>query len=335
MLEVAIVGLGNWGQYLVNCVQGKSRKIHFAIAVTRRPETFRDFGKRHGISITSNFDSVLHDPALSGIVLATPHSLHCEQIIAAARAGKHVFVEKPLALSARDATTAFQACSRAGVGLFVGYNWRFQPALVELVNIVKSGMIGQCLHVEGNYSGPSGFKRSSGSWRTVRDENPAGGMTGRGVHVLDAMNWLCGPVTQIFAFSDRRATPDDLDDTTSTLFRFANGVTGYIGACQVTAEFWRLHVLGTKGWVEMRMETELTLCQIDKAPEKRSFPMVVPEFFELEAFADAVMNNVFSSRAVEDAINGVACLQAIELSVHTGRCIDIEKEIETHEDSNG
>ncbi len=324
MLEVAIVGLGKWGQYLVDCIQGKSEKLRFGVAVTARPDALLEFCTRHRMRIETNYDQVLNDPDLAGVVLATPHSMHHQQILKAAKKGKHVFVEKPLALSVNDAEDAFHACDKSGVGLFVGYNWRFQPALMELYRIAQSGRLGNLLHLEGNYSGPSGFNRSPGSWRTWRNENPAGGMTGRGVHVLNAMNWICGPVTSIFAYSDRRATTDELDDTTSVLLRFNNNVTGYIGACQVTAEFWRLHIFGTKGWAEMRMESELTICQIGEGQEKINFPCTIPEIAELNAFADAISSASFSKEAIRDAINGVACLEAIEVSARTGNCVHIK-----------
>ncbi len=144
-------------------------------------------------------------------------------------------------------------------------------------------------------------------------------MTGRGLHVIDVMNALSGPVASVFAYNDRRAADHDLEDTTSALLRFANGVTGYVGACQVTAEYWRLHASGTKGWAEMRGESEVTLSLIDGPETTVRFPPVSAELHELEAFADAVAANGFPRQPVLDAINGAATLEAIDRSARNGQ----------------
>jgi predicted dehydrogenase len=317
MLDLAIVGLGQWGRHLVRSAQGSDR-LRFVVGVSVDPTGDAAFASEYGLELDTDYERVLANPRIRGVVLATPHSMHHEQICRAAAHGRHVFVEKPLALTARDAASAWQACRQAGVGLFVGYNWRFQPAVQELHRLVRSKAFGEIVHVEGNYSGPSGFRRARGSWRVLRHENPAGGMTGRGIHVANAMNLLCGRIISVFAHNDRRATPDDVEDTTSALVRFENGVTGYIGACQVTAEYWRLHVFGTKGWAEMRSEIHLVTCGIDAEPVSLTFPTIVAERVELDAFADAIERDSFCEQAVRDAVNGVALLEAIEASAAAG-----------------
>src|SRR5262245_25531051 len=110
MIHAAIVGLGTWGQHLVASVQGKSDAIRFVAASTRTPGKATEFCRRHGIRLLSTYDEVLGDEAVDAVVLATPHSVHAEQIIAAAKARKHVFVEKPLGLSRHDSERAVEAC---------------------------------------------------------------------------------------------------------------------------------------------------------------------------------------------------------------------------------
>src|SRR5262245_58468524 len=97
-VRAAIIGMGSWGQNLVNSVQGKSDAIRFVTGATRTPARAEEFGRRHGISMHASFEAVLADPSIDAVVLATPHSMHTAQIVAAARAGKHVFTEKPLGL---------------------------------------------------------------------------------------------------------------------------------------------------------------------------------------------------------------------------------------------
>src|SRR5215510_8026690 len=126
-VRAAIIGMGGWGQNLVNCVQGKSDAIRFVAGATRTPARAEEFSRKHGIPIQASYEAVLADPSIDAIVLATPHSMHNEQIVAAARAGKHVFTEKPLGLTTADSAAAVEACAKHKVTLAVGYNWRFQP----------------------------------------------------------------------------------------------------------------------------------------------------------------------------------------------------------------
>ncbi|HET8747410.1 MAG TPA: Gfo/Idh/MocA family oxidoreductase, partial [Ramlibacter sp.] len=193
MIRAAIVGLGTWGQNLVRSVHGRSAAITFVAAATRTPEKAREFAQAHGLRLLPAYEDVLRDPEIDAVVLATPHSLHTEQVVAAAQAGKHVFCEKPLGLDAASAERAARACAEHGVTLGVGYNWRFQPALREIRRLVEDGSLGRVLHLEGNFCGPSAYRFPKGHWRHDREEVPAGGMTGRGVHVVDAMLYLAGP----------------------------------------------------------------------------------------------------------------------------------------------
>src|SRR5258708_19934878 len=90
-VRAAIVGMGSWGENLVNSVQGKSDAIRFVAGATRTPARAEEFGRRHGISVQASFEAVLADPSIDAVVLATPHSIHTEQIVAAPRAGNHLF----------------------------------------------------------------------------------------------------------------------------------------------------------------------------------------------------------------------------------------------------
>jgi predicted dehydrogenase len=325
MLKVAIYGLGRWGNRLVESVQA-SEKIRFVKGISRDPAKHKEFSQKTGIKVVSSYGRVLKDPEIDAVMLATPHTLHVKQIIQAAKAGKHVFVEKPMTLTRKSAEKAVEACKAAGVTLGVGFNRRFQPSFVEMMNRIRAGQIGKVLHIEGAHSGPTGYSLKPDSWRSTRVEAPAGGMTARGVHTLDAMIQIGGLVTSVYAFSDNRNLPQgvDMDDTTSMLLKFSSGVTGYLSALFTTGELYRVHVFGTKGWLELRGDTELTFRGIEGAPEKITLPAVDKEKAELEAFADAVAAKKPFAVPAEDAINGAAVLEAIVASAAKGKPVQIK-----------
>ena len=168
---------------------------------------------------------MLADPKIDAVVLATPHSQHAEQTIAAARAGKHIFVEKPFTLTKASAEGAVDAVEGTGVVLALGHNRRFLPSIAELRQRIASGALGDIAHVEANASGSSALRYRLGMWRASREESPSGGMAGMGIHMVDTMIDLFGRVAEVHALSLQLATNVGIDDTTSMLLNFENGMS--------------------------------------------------------------------------------------------------------------
>ena len=321
MLRAAIYGLGRWGNTLVESVKD-SEKLRFVRGISRTPENYREFSQKTGIKVVSSYGRILKDPQIDAVVLATPHSLHPKQIAQAAKAGKHVFVEKPMTLTRKSAEKAVEACRAAGVTLGVGFNRRYAPAFVEMMRRIRAGEIGDVLHIEAAHSGPTGYGLAKQSaWRATREEAPAGGMTARGIHTLDSMIQIAGLVTSVYAFSDKRKHPPEItmDDTTSMLLKFSGGATGYLSTIFVTGELWRVHVFGSKGWLESRGDTELVARGLEGPVNRIPLDAVSKERAELEAFADAVAAKTPFLVPAEEAVNGVAVLEAIVASAAKGK----------------
>jgi predicted dehydrogenase len=322
MLNAAIYGLGWWGNRLVDSVQG-SAKIRFTKGITRDPAAHRARAEKTGLALTTSYEEVLRDPTISAVVLATPHSHHHDQIVQAARAGKHVFAEKPITLTRASAESAIGACQNAGTTLGIDFGRRYVPAYIEMTRRIRTGEIGQILHIEGHNGGSGGYRQNAGSWRGRRAESPAGGMTARGIHMLDAMLAIAGLVETVYAYSDRRMVKADIDDTTSMLLRFASGVTGYLGTMFASAEYRRLHVFGSQGWLEMRGETILAARGLEGEVKITEFPQTDRERSTLEAFADAAAGGEPFAVTAEQAINGIAVLEAIVASAQAGNPISV------------
>jgi predicted dehydrogenase len=333
MIRAAIIGLGRWGRNLVNSVQGRSDAIRFVAGAVRDVAKSEAYARETGFTLYDSYGKALADSNVDAVVLATPHTRHAEQILAAAKAGKHVFTEKPLALTANSAAAVLRACAKARVTLAVGYNWRFQPALQEIRAMLEDGRLGKLLHVEGNFCGPSAYRFPAGHWRQAREEGPAGGMTGRGVHVVDAFLYLAGRIDSVHAQSMRRVLRHGLDDTTSMLFRFRNGASGYLGTVIATAETWRMQIFGSKGWVEVGDVEHLATWQIKtclmdpknlwahQKPQIVTFPQVSTERAELEHFARAAEAGRPLAIAGGDEEHGVAVFEAFVKSARSGRTV--------------
>jgi predicted dehydrogenase len=315
MIDAAIIGLGSWGRTLVDSVQQagrpKGERLRFVRAVTRTPSRVEDYARAQGLALGDDYAAALADPTVHAVVLATPHSQHASQVREAAAAGKHVFVEKPFTLERASAADAAAACERAGVVLALGHNRRFLPVTRDLAALVANGDLGTVLHLEGHFSGPGGFSYRPGGWRASGEESPAGGMTGMGIHVVDAMIHLCGRFEAVRALSRRRILEAGMDDTTSMLFELEGGMTGYLGTLAATARMWRLQVFGSRGHAEMRGYDTLELRWVEGEPETRRYPHTDMERAELEAFALAAGGGPAYPLPVDEAVHGAAVLEAI------------------------
>jgi len=323
MLRTAILGAGHWGRRLIESVQGKSAKIRFVTAVTRDPAAQQPLAARYGLALSGTYAAVLADRAIDAVVLATPHSQHADEIAAAANAGKHVFVEKPFTLTRGEAERAIEACRAAGITLHVGFNRRYAPAYVEMTRRIGAGAIGALRHVEGNFSGPPSYQTEPGNWRSNQVESPGGGMTARGVHVLDSMVNILGPVARVFAFSERLQHAIDVDDTTACVLRFVGGATGTLATLHAASALYRIHVFGSQGALEMRGDTELNVFDLNGLTERLSFEAIDKERAELEAFADAVAGGVKFAIVPEQIVNVVAATEAIAASARSGEAVAI------------
>lgn len=315
MLSAAIIGLGGWGQKLVHSVHGKSDRIRIVRGVTRTVAKAAEFSRATGIPVIDDYAAVLADPAIDAVIIATPHSQHVDQVVAAARAGKHVFVEKPLALTRADVAVSFDACEHAGVRLAVGQNRRFLPGVQDIHRLIRDGELGTLLHMEANFSGPSGARHAVSTWRASVEESPWGGMTGKGLHMSDLMILFAGPISGVDARSKRRVLTANLDDVTVVLLDFASGVTATLATLTATADLFRLRVFGSKGWAEIEGHDRLHLALVGEKPRVIDLPPTDIERAGLEAFADAVAGKAAFPVTRAAAENNIAFLEAIGRSV--------------------
>jgi len=311
MLDVAIVGMGRWGRVLVDSVQGKEgAPLRFVAGSTGTPEKARDYAAAKGIRLLDSYDAILADPAVKAVVLATPHGQHAEQVIQAARAGKHVFVEKPFTLSKADAEAAVEACRKAGVVMALGHNRRFLPATALMKQMLAEGKLGTLLHVEGNFSGSGAKNYKPGMWRADRGESPLGGMGGMGIHMIDMIVNLAGRFREVTVQSQALVS-QTIDDTTAMLGRMESGATVGFATLALTASFWRVALFGTDGILRQEGLEQVVWQPAEGEGWVKQFPKTDIEAAELTAFATAVGGGAAYPLPVEDAIHGVAVFEAM------------------------
>jgi predicted dehydrogenase len=310
-LNAAIVGLGWWGKVLVDSVQGKSSAIRFTRAVTRTGGAGEDVARRLGLKTVADYEEVLADQEVEAVVLATPHRMHVDQIVEAAKAGKPVFTEKPLSLELTEAMRAVQAIRDAGLILGIGTDKRFLANVLELTRLVRSGTLGDLLHLEGQYSNNFSSIGVSGSWRDIEQESPGCGMQGPGLHVLDGLINLAGPVARVDARSYRFKRPPRPVDTVAVLAEFECGATGLISTVRAVPDYFRLQVIGTKGHAEVRGFGSLHVHLLGAEPTVTNFDPTLAVGPLLEAFALAVVGERPFPVTTDSMLDTVGAFEAI------------------------
>jgi predicted dehydrogenase len=327
MIEAAVIGLGRWGQAIVNAVQGKSARLKFIRGVCKEPDAMAGFAAKHGLALSTDFDEAVADPRVQAVVLATPHSLHVDQVVAVARAGKAVWCEKPLALTLAEAEGAVAACRRAGVVLGLGNSKRTFASMLELKRIVATSVLGDVLHVEGHFTNEHST-RVKGGWRDDPRESPGGGMTGAGLHVLDAFVNLVGPITQVDARLYQQKPPPDPRDSVAALIDFASGATGVMATVRAGPLYWRLHVFGTKGWAEALGETRVIVAPVGAEPQMRTLPATDSLAALLGAFAIAVDGGAPFPVSPEEMLDLVGAFEALIASIDAKRPVAVGRPAE-------
>ena len=330
VLNAAVIGLGWWGQTVVEMLRD-SAKLRPIKAMTRSAGGTA-FARQHGLQVSGDYAAILRDPAIDAVILCTPHTTHFDQIVLAAAAKKHVFCEKPLTLTRREAERAVAACNENGVVLGVGHERRFDAPIIEMRRRLDSGELGVPLQIEANFHQDKFLDLPSTNWRLSSEEAPAGPMTATGIHMLDLAVSFLGPAARAMA---NVASHDGLlanGDTLGMLITFKCGANALISAILATPYDGRFALYGSKGWAEMRdlshpdapTGSSLTICGPNGERSTTQYPAVPAVRSNLEAFADAARGEAPYPMPQSEMIATIAALEAVVKSVRTGQVEAVE-----------
>ncbi len=249
---VGLLGIGLWATPLADAVK-ESPLLKMAGCFTRTREKRERFAREYGCPASGSYEALLEDPEVEGVIIATPSHLHAEQAIMAARAGKHVFVEKPMANTISDSELIIEECRKFGVVLQVGLDKRRFKVYRKMKELIEGGAIGMPVAAEANFSHEFGLVLGPERWHYYRENVPGGVLMQIGIHVLDALTYLLGPVRRVQALASKLATRSEIFDTTSTLLEFESGAHGFLGSHFNTPKNWFTTVYGTDAILSARI----------------------------------------------------------------------------------
>jgi predicted dehydrogenase len=323
-VRLGVVGLGWFGGVLAESARS-SGLAEVVACYARTGDTRAAFADTHGCRAVGDLDEMLADPGVDGVLVATPHSTHADIAVRTAEAGKHVFVEKPLALTVADTKRAADAANRAGVALQAGHNRRRQPANRRIKAMIEAGELGTVLQLEAMHSAPGGHKPDLPAWRRDPAECPFGGMTALGVHTVDTFHYFIGPAKRVTAFSTRLQGFNDLDEATTVLLEYEAGPLASINTTYFAPPVVSLSIYGSDGaaWNEEDGKRFFAQARSEPARSEHEIEALDTIEDELAEFARAVRGDGEPETGVREAIEVAAVLEAIGRSLESGCSVDL------------
>lgn len=320
MFNLAIVGLGPWGQRLVDSVQGSSDSVRFSAAATRTPAKVEEFCATHGMTVTSDYQDMLGNPEIDGIVVAGPAALHASHGMEALEAGKHTLIIKPFARKREEADALCKAARARGLLVALGFDRCFTSPVEELRRHVRAGDLGRIVHAEGDFCVDRYFGFNADDWKGKSEIVAAGALAD---HMLYTMIELIGPIAELQVRRGPQVTEISTADTATVTLRFASGASGSLTAIGVTPNFHRLHMFGTEGWAEVRGNRHFEFRPREGDPSVTEFPPSNVLKRELEIFAAAATGEAPFPLSDETVIAAVAALEAMAVSEATGEAVTV------------
>jgi predicted dehydrogenase len=329
-VRMAFVGLGWWSEMLADAAKMISR-IEIAACHSRTEGKMAAFTGKYGGVVKKAYEDVIGDDGIDAVVLTTPNSVHAPQAIKAAKNGKHIFVEKPMALSVDECKEMIAAGKEAGVVLAVGHKQRRLARYRKAKDLMEKGAIGEVVLAEASFSGDMGMKLTPEMWRWYRKESPAGPLGTFSVHHADNFNHLVGPVKRVTAFMSKVCGKAEADDVISAAVEFESGALGYLGGSFLTPSREFLQIHGTEGVVLVDQEggsayyqkkgtRNLVKQPLSDADTQRRDSLAE----EIDEFASCIQEGGRPEVTGEEGLAAVAVIEAIVKSAESGSPVEIK-----------
>jgi predicted dehydrogenase len=325
MLNAAVVGLGWWGKQIATRLKN-SAHIRVTHVVDVAPKHVADFANEHGLHLTAVYEQALADSTVEAVIVATPHSQHEPQVLQAIAAGKQVFCEKPLALTADSAQRVLDACDRAGIVLGIGHERRFEPAMEYLLEAIEGGQLGQVLHLEANVSHNLFAGLDASNWRVSPKDAPAGAMTALGIHLTDLFISFVGRPKSVRAKTAKLLRTVAGADQVSAQIDFVSGATAALTCLSSTPFHGRIAVYGARGWIEVRengnvdqgQPTDVVIADAEGKRTAKSYAATDTVLANLESWAQASLGRGTYRFTREQLLDNIRVLEAIVTSAAEG-----------------
>ena len=336
-VRVASVGLGRWAEVIATAA-GRSQAIQVVNCFSRSEQKRESFAEKFGCAQSASYEELLRDDSVEAVLVTTPNPAHAETIEQAAAAGKHVWVEKPIAHTMADARRIAQAVRENEVTFAVGHSARLLGASRKIKQLVDQGELGQVVLLEANWSNERALELTPDKWRYYAQNSPGGPLIQLLVHHFDTLQYIFGPIAEVQAYTRHLHTSAEVDDVATVIAQFESGHLGYIGGSWVSPGIYWINVYGSKAnlyheldfshWRSTDVDQHTTLYrQAHGEKERQALDIPVKDMFrdELEDFARAIRSGEEPEVGLEQALRALAVVEAAILSSQEGRPVRLKE----------
>ena len=316
--------MGWWSDVLADAIV-RSGKLKIVACYTRSEQKRQAFAAKYGCRAAPSYEAILADRGIEGIVNTTPNNAHLETTRAAAAAGKHTFLDKPIATTIADARAITSACREARVVLALGYQRRKEAHFRWVRRQIDDGVFGKLVNAESNISRDRLGQFDAGSWRYTAEGMPGGVMLQIGIHYVDVLEYLMGPVQAVSGRCAQLVLPGENPDVASLILEHANGALSTLNACYASAsEYYLMNIYGKEASAYYDLHHGLRFL---RRGTKSSSPVPCATndtlVEELEEFAAAVRGKAQPEMDGEAATRSLAVLLAGVRSARDGRRVEV------------
>jgi predicted dehydrogenase len=254
VIKLGIVGLGRWAKVLARAA-GKSSELEIVSAYSRSQEKRRAFTREFGIPAAPELAAMLADPAIAGVLLTVPNEQHLPLAVEVAKAGKHVYTEKPIASTLEEGLAIAELEASCGVTVTVGHSARLMAGIRAMRAAIDAGELGRVAFMEANFSNERALELTPQTWRWYRHRAPGGPLSQLAIHQFDVLHYLGGEIVEASSMASKLSPVGaEVDDQSMTLIKFADGKIGYVGSCWTSPGVFAVRVFGSKGLMHYEID---------------------------------------------------------------------------------
>ncbi len=323
--RVASLGIGWWSDVLADATKRTAGRVEIASCFTRSPDRRQAFANKYGCAGAESLEEILADDSIKGIINTTPNHVHLETTKAAAAAGKHVFLDKPIANTIGEAKAITKACANAGVTLGVGYQRRREGHFRWIKERIDAGDFGVMVQAEANISRDREGQFEPGHWRYTAEGMSGGVMLQIGLHYVDVLMMLLGPIQSVSGMASQLVLPGDNPDVGTLMMHHKNGAISSLSTSYASAsEYYVMNIYGKKMSAYYNLFDGL---RSHKQGETGQTPVAVDKFDtlaeELIEWADATDGGAAPEVGGNSATESLAVVKAGIKSVAESRHVEV------------
>jgi predicted dehydrogenase len=341
-VKVGIVGLGRWARVLTRASK-QSDKLQIVAGYSRSRENRDAFAAEFGVPAVPDMQTMLSNPEIKGVILTVPNEQHLPLAELVARAGKHVYTEKPISQTLEDGLKIEALQQQHGITVTVGHSARLMAGIRIIKEKIDAGELGRVAFIEANFSNERALELTPQTWRWYKDRAPGGPLSQLAIHQFDVLHLLGGEVQEVSSMASKLSPVGaEVDDQSMNLVRFKDGKIGYVGSFWTSPGVFSVRVFGSKGLVHYEIDVGswdtphllhkhcVFYIQRGKDGWAKREEISLPESdmfrTELEAFADSCLSGKPGELTAHNGNVAVAMTNAALKSIERrGQCVTLEE----------